>query len=256
MLTLQDLHIGYKAGTIAKCIGHIAFAKAKFITIIGANGTGKSTLLRCIASGDHLLKGNVSLNKKSITEINLADLSKQIAVLTTDRSISKAITISQLLEISRSPYTNYLGKLNEKDQQVIDQILIDFELNNLKSRQLATLSDGQLQRALIARSLVQETDYILMDEPTSHLDIHHKAELLMLLKNHCKMHHRTIIFSSHEIAMATALADQVVYFHDGYIRFKSITEFKEKNILEQLFPSPFLAWSDGNYRLKTGDDSI
>jgi len=254
MLVLQDLHIGYENQTIAKCVGHIAFAKAKFIAIIGANGAGKSTLLRCIASGDHLLSGNVSLNKKSITQINLADLSQQIAVLTTDRSISRSITVNQLLEISRAPYTNFLGKLTPEDQAIIQQTLTDFELLDLQHRQLSTLSDGQLQRALIARSLVQETDYILMDEPTSHLDIHHKAELLMLLKKHCKKHHRTILFSSHEIAMATALADQVLYFHEGYIRFKSIAQFKQKNILEQMFPSPFLSWKNGSYTLKPSED--
>jgi len=254
MLVLQDIQIGYDAQPIAKCVGHIAFAKAKFIAIIGANGAGKSTLLRCIASGNHLLSGNVSLDKKSITQINLADLSQQIAVLTTDRSISRSITVNQLLEISRAPYTNFLGKLTPDDQVIIQQTLTDFELLDLQYRQLSTLSDGQLQRALIARSLVQETDYILMDEPTSHLDIHHKAELLMLLKKHCKKHNRTILFSSHEIAMATALADQVLYFHDGYIRFKSIAEFKQKNILEQMFPSPFLSWQDGNYTLKSSAD--
>ncbi|SCY12056.1 iron complex transport system ATP-binding protein [Nonlabens sp. Hel1_33_55] len=249
MLVLQDIKIGYDSQTLAKCVGHIAFAKAKFITIIGANGTGKSTLLRCMANGSHLLDGNVSLNGASITEINLEELSQQISILTTDRSMSTSITVRQLLEISRAPYTNFLGKLTPADQSVIDQILTDFELTELKERQLSTLSDGQLQRALIARALVQETEYILMDEPSSHLDIHHKAELLILLKKHCRNHNRTIIFSSHEIAMATVLADQVVYFHEGYIRFKSIREFKEKNILEQMFPSPFLKWENGSYSI-------
>ncbi|KQC33863.1 iron ABC transporter ATP-binding protein [Nonlabens sp. YIK11] len=254
MLVLQDIQIGYDQEILAKCVGHIAFAKAKFISIIGANGTGKSTLLRCMANGSHLLGGNVSLNGRSITQINLEELSQHVSILTTDRSISKSITVRQLLEISRAPYTNFLGSLTAADQEIIDKTLTDFELLDLQKRQLSTLSDGQLQRALIARSLVQDTDYILMDEPTNHLDIHHKAELLMLLKNHCQNQSRTIIFSSHEIAMATALADQVVYIHDSYIRFKSIKEFKEKNILEQLFPSPFLSWEHGSYRLRPGKD--
>lgn len=250
MLVLQDIQIGYDAVSIAKCVGNIAFAKAKFIPIIGANGTGKSTLLRCIASGQHLLKGNVSLHGKSIAQIPITDLSQQISILTTDRSISKSITVNQLLEISRAPYTNFLGDLTATDRTIIDGTVVDFELSDLQHRQLSTLSDGQLQRALIARSLVQQTEYILMDEPTNHLDIHHKAELLIKLKNHCKTHNKTILFSTHEIAMATTLADQVLYFNNGYIRFKNAAGFKEKNILQQLFPSPFLDWKDGNYTLK------
>jgi iron complex transport system ATP-binding protein len=250
MLVLQDIQIGYDNLPIARCVGHIAFAKAKFITIIGANGAGKSTLLNSIASGHHLLSGNISLYGKSIEEVSLTDLSRQISILTTDRSISKSITIYQLLEISRAPYTNFLGSLTAGDRAVIDDILTDFELIDLQHRLLSTLSDGQLQRALIARALVQQTEYILMDEPTSHLDIHHKAELLIKLKDHCKNHGKTIIFSTHEIAMATALADQVLYFNDAYIRFKSAREFKEMNILQQLFPSPYLSWKNGQYILK------
>ncbi|WP_194849971.1 ABC transporter ATP-binding protein [Nonlabens antarcticus] len=250
MLVLQDIQIGYENETIAKCVGHIAFAKAKFIAIIGANGVGKSTLLRCMASGNHLLEGNVSLNGIAIRKVNLDDLAQQISILTTDRSISKSITVNQLLEISRAPYTNFLGSLTAIDQEIINNIITDFELVDLRHRQLSTLSDGQLQRALIARSLVQQTDYILMDEPTSHLDIHHKAELLIKLKSYCKKYGKTILFSSHEIAMATALADQVLYFNDEYIRFKSAAEFKENDILQQLFPSPYLSWQDGQYVLK------
>ncbi|BAO56571.1 iron(III) ABC transporter, ATP-binding protein, putative [Nonlabens marinus S1-08] len=250
MLVLQDVHIGYENEAIARCVGHIAFAKAKFIAIIGANGTGKSTLLRCMASGEHLLKGSVSLNGKAIAQIPLENLSKDIAILTTDRAISKSITVMQLLEISRAPYTNFLGRLTAEDELVIHTVVADFELKDLQYRQLSTLSDGQLQRALIARALVQQTDYILMDEPTNHLDIHHKAELLIKLKNHCKVHGKTILFSTHEIAMATSLADQVLYFNEEYIRFKSAEEFKKKNILQQLFPSPFLSWNDGQYTLK------
>lgn len=254
MLVLQDIQIGYNDETIAKCVGNIAFAKAQFIAIIGANGAGKSTLLRCMASGNHLLNGNVTLKGIPISKVNLEDLSQQISILTTDRSISKAITIHQLLEISRAPYTNFIGKLNKEDREVIDAVLTNFELVELQHRQLSSLSDGQLQRALIARALVQQTDYILMDEPTSHLDIHHKAELLIKLKDHCCNHGKTIVFSTHEIAMATTLADQVLYFNDGFIRFKSSAEFKKKNILQQLFPSPYLSWEHGNYTLKQSKD--
>jgi iron complex transport system ATP-binding protein len=254
MLVLQDLHIGYENQMVARCVGHIAFAKARFISILGANGTGKSTLLRCIASGDHLLSGSVSLDGTAIAQIEPVERSQRIAILTTDRSISKALTVNQLLEISRAPYTNFLGTLTTADQEIIDGVTQDFELENLRDRELSTLSDGQLQRALIARTLVQQTDYILMDEPTNHLDIHHKAELLVLLKKYCVENDKTIIFSTHEIAMATALVDQVLYFNDDYIRLKSAKEFQEKNILQQLFPSDYLHWENGGFLLRPDVD--
>ncbi len=254
MIVLQNIQIGYDGCTVASGVGNIAFAKAKFITVIGANGSGKSTLLRSIANGEQLLKGTITLNGQPLANISLQERARSIAILTTDRSLSKSITVQQLLEISRAPYTNLLGKLAAGDFKVINSIKTQFELEKLAHRQLSTLSDGQLQRALIARALVQETDYILMDEPTSHLDVHHRAELLIKLRNYCKQQQRTIIFSTHEIAMATALADQVVYFNDQHIRFKTTAQFKEKNILQQLFPSPYLDWSDGNYRLRKNDE--
>ncbi|WP_164549903.1 ABC transporter ATP-binding protein [Nonlabens ponticola] len=250
MLLLQDLHIGYKNQVLAQCIGHIAFAKAKFIAIIGANGTGKSTLLRAIASGDHIIQGNVVLDKKPIASIALEKLAQRVSILTTERNMSQSLTVRQLLEITRSPYTDFLGRLGNEDQTIIESTIQDFELQDLENRPLHQLSDGQVQRALIARCIVQDTEYILMDEPTNHLDLHHKAQLLSLLKSYTVKQNKTIIFSTHEIAMATALADQVLYFHDDYLRFKSTAEFMQKEILKQLFPSPLLDWNNGSYSLK------
>ena len=254
MIRLENIQVGYGHCVVAAFDGDLAFAKAKFISIIGTNGSGKSTLLRAMASGQHLINGNVFIENKNWNDYTAIERSKFISIVLTERSFSHFLSVRELLELSRAPYTNYLGKLAAQDQEVINAALESFDLKQLENRKAGTLSDGQLQRVLIARAIVQDTDYILMDEPTSHLDINHKADLLLQLRDYCHEHGKTIIYATHEIQLAMSLCDEVVSIHKGSIAHETVSNFVKSNKLQEIFPSKHVAFENGIVQFKFDSD--
>lgn len=250
MIQLHDIQIGYGHCVIAEYAGVLAFAKAKFITLIGANGSGKSTLLRAMAAQQHIIKGEVHINDVNYIHLSELALSKLVAIVSTTKEFSQFLSVEEILYLSRAPYTNFLGKRTPGDRDLVDAIMADFNITKLRSRRLSTLSDGQLQRVLIARALVQDTPYILMDEPTSHLDVHHKAEILLKLRDYCHKNNKCIIFSSHELSIALALADEVIAIHNLKITHESKQDFIKSHKLDEMFPSPLLNFKDGKMELK------
>ncbi|AGC78077.1 iron complex transport system ATP-binding protein [Nonlabens dokdonensis] len=245
MIQIENIQVGYGHCVVAEFAGDIAFAKARLIALIGTNGSGKSTFLRAVASGEHIINGKVSINNQKWQNIAPRDRSKLISIVLTERAFSQFLTVRELLELSRAPYTNYIGKLAAMDHEIIDEVLEKFDLHKLHDRKAGTLSDGQLQRVLIARAIVQDTDYILMDEPTSHLDINHKADLLLQLKEYCHEHDKTILFATHEIQLALSLCDEVVSIHKGSIAHHTTAKFHDSKLLQQIFPSKNLSFKNG-----------
>lgn len=251
MLHIKDLQVGYGHCVVAQCDETIAMGKAKFIALIGPNGSGKSTLLRAMNDGSHIINGTVTLNDQLITDVDPVAKSKSIALVLTDRHFSYFLKVQEMLALSRSPYSNYLGKLTADDHAFIDQIVDLIGIDSLRNKRLSTLSDGQLQAVIIARALVQDTAYILMDEPTSHLDINHRAEILMALRNYCHDTGKTIIYSTHELQIGLELCDEVLYIHNRSICLESRKEFMDSNQLPEMFPSPLLRYTDGGLRIRT-----
>lgn len=247
-MIIKEFEIGHDNQCIAKQCGDIAFAKAKFIILLGANGVGKTTLINAITTGNHLLHGTASIEDRNIRELSDLQRAKQIAILTSKRDFSFFLTVRELLELSRAPYTNFLGKLTKDDHSIIEEILTFLQLEKLSNRPLNTLSDGQLQRAIIGRVLVQDTPYIFMDEPSSYLDIHHRAQLLDQLKIWCKKKEKTIILSTHQIEIGLKLCDDVLYIHDKKIAMCCKETFIDNNYIAELFPSPLLNYENGNIK--------
>ncbi|WP_304016917.1 ABC transporter ATP-binding protein [Nonlabens dokdonensis] len=245
MIHIENIQVGYGHCVVAEFAGDIAFAKARLIALIGTNGSGKSTFLRAVASGEHLINGTIKIDDKNWQEITPRDRSKLISIVLTERSFSYFLTVRELLELSRAPYTNYMGKLAAKDHEIINEVLEKFDLLSLHNRKAGTLSDGQLQRVLIARAIVQDTDYIIMDEPTSHLDINHKADLLLQLKEYCHENNKTILFATHELQLALSLCDEVVSIDKGSIVHQSIAQFHDSKLLQKMFPSKNLIFKNG-----------
>ncbi len=245
MMRLEKYKIGYGHCEVARCDSDLAFAKAEFISIIGKNGAGKSTLLKSINDRSLRLDGTISVDGVNYESLSAVEKAKKIAVVLTEKSFSHFLKVRELLELSRAPYTSFYGKLRDEDQEIIEKVLLDFELAGLAERNLSTLSDGQLQRVLIARSLVQNTPYILMDEPTSHLDINYKADLLLHLKEYCKSHEKTIAYATHELQIAQALSDKVVSIYNGQIELHSREQFNTSQKLKEMFPSKNISFNNG-----------
>lgn len=245
MIQLDAIHIGYDNEVILRQQGTINLETGKFIALLGANGTGKSTLLRAIATEHDLINGSISLAQVPIQSLEPSLRAKQLAIVHTKKDFNQLLSVQELLNISRAPYTTFLGKLTTIDHSIIEETLRIFDCLTLKNRRLATLSDGQLQRVLMARAMVQDTPYILMDEPSSHLDINHKASLLAILREYCHHKNKCIVFASHELEIALALCDDVLAIQDKKLSLHTRAAFITSEKLNGMFPSNYVSFIKG-----------
>jgi len=245
MIRLEQLHIGYEQQALATQVQDITLKPSRFIALLGTNGSGKSTLLRAIATGAHILHGNIFMDGTRLTQLSDQQRAQSLAVVLTNRELNPLLTVLELLEISRAPYTTFIGKLAAADKEIIAVTMELFDCRTLAHKRLNTLSDGQLQRVLVARALVQDTPYIFMDEPSSHLDINHKASLLATLRAYCHEQHKCIVYASHELELAMQLSDEVLSINEGIIAHTSTAMFIENNMLETLFPSEHVTFKNG-----------
>lgn len=254
ILKTENLSIGYtsKKGTsvIANNI-NIELKKGELIGLVGANGIGKSTLLRTLTTIQQPLEGTIYLNEKSLEDYSAIELAKTMSLVLTEQLMSKNLSVFELIALGRQPYTNWVGNLSEEDIAIINKSIEQTNLSELKHRNCFELSDGQLQKAMIARALAQDTDLIILDEPTTHLDMYHKAYILKLLQRLAKDTNKTILFSSHEIDLAIQLCDTMVVMTPNYVISDSPCNLIEKSIFETLFPKDLIRFDKktGNFRV-------
>jgi iron complex transport system ATP-binding protein len=194
------------------------FFKGEIVAVVGRNGSGKSTLLKSICGLYPIVSGNVSIGQKNLSEISLSARAQHIAVVLTNRPQLTGISVFELIEMGVHSTSKATTK-EEKESQVME-ILQLLQLENLMSKPLAQLSDGELQRAYIARAIAQKTAVIIMDEPTAFLDFVSKEEIFLLLKKIVDQKKITIVLSSHDLEMVAKYCDRQIWIEKG--------EFKEK----------------------------
>ncbi|PKP16955.1 MAG: ABC transporter ATP-binding protein, partial [Bacteroidetes bacterium HGW-Bacteroidetes-23] len=213
ILQAKNINIGYTSKGTTKMVASdvaISLEPGKLIGLVGANGIGKSTLLRTITGIQKPLSGTVLLNEKSIEVFEPLALAQQISVVLTEKLPPSNLTVYELIALGRQPYTNWLGKLTEDDKIKVDKAIELTEINHLTHQKHYEISDGQLQKVLIARALAQDTPLIVLDEPTTHLDLLHKVSLFKLLKKLTAETQKCILFSTHDIDLAIQLSDEMI----------------------------------------------
>jgi iron complex transport system ATP-binding protein len=188
----------------------LTLEKGKLIALIGANGIGKSTLLRTLIRIQNPLSGTIMLNQKNIHELDALTLAQNLSVVLTEKLPSSNLTVWELIALGRQPYTNWIGTLTDNDIEKINQAIELTQIGHLAQKRHHEISDGQLQIVLIARALAQDTPLIILDEPTTHLDLLHKVVLFKLLKKITKETGKCILFSTHDIDMAIQLSDEMI----------------------------------------------
>lgn len=213
------------------------------MAVVGINGIGKSTLLRTLGKLQPKLSGTIHINGKSLEELNSRTLASEISMVLTEAIPSKTLTVWELIALGRQPYTNWIGTLTKTDTAKISEAIQMLELEALQNKACYTLSDGQLQRAMIARALAQDTPIVLLDEPTTHLDLYHKVQILKLLQRIAHTTQKTILFTSHEIEMAIQLCDKMLLLDGKTNPFGSPESLIEENAFETLFPSDTLVFN-------------
>ena len=222
------------------------------MAIIGVNGVGKSTLLRTLGKVQPKLSGEVMVNGQSLENLKPSRLASEISVVLTEHIASKNMTVHELIALGRSPYTNWLGTLTQGDNTKIEAAIDQMELHLLKNKKCHELSDGQLQRVMIARALAQDTSVILLDEPTTHLDLYHKVQILKLLKSIAHETGKTIVFTTHEIEMAIQVCDKMLILNREQNPFGEPCELIEQKAFEKLFPADTVSFDaqTGSFRIK------
>lgn len=239
VLKTEKLSIGYqskKAQTIVASNIDISIEKGKLVTVLGKNGIGKSTLLRTISKVQESLNGDVFINNKNIKSYSNKELSSSLSLVLTERLPESQITVFELVALGRQPYTNWIDKLSLFDLKKIDWAIKQTEIQHLKNKFFYELSDGQLQRVLIARALAQDTDLIILDEPTAHLDLHHTIKIFSLLKKLVDETLKTIILSSHEVNLCIQFSDEIILFTDDKVQIGTPDAFIAENTFNDLFP--------------------
>ncbi|MFV9550338.1 ABC transporter ATP-binding protein [Algibacter sp. PT7-4] len=255
IIKTNNLSIGYtskKTKTYIASNINIELKKGELVGLIGANGIGKSTLLRTLTHVQKPLSGTIKINNKNILEYNPIDLAKVLSLVLTEQVASKNLSVFELVALGRQPYTNWLGNLYKQDVNAVNLALEQTNITKLKNKKCFELSDGQLQKVMIARALAQDTSLIILDEPTTHLDMYHKAYILKLLKKLAKETNKTILFSSHEIDLAIQLCDNLIVMTNNKVVSNTPINLIKNGIFETLFPKDLIAFdkSIGSFRVK------
>lgn len=255
VLEVSQLSIGYPEKATTKVIAEaidFKISRGKLVALVGANGIGKSTLLRTLAKIQQPLSGEILLQNKLLHSYSNADLAKEISLVLTEQLPSKNLTVLELIALGRQPYTNWIGNLSKNDHAIVESALKKTNLLEFKDRKCYTLSDGQLQKVMIARALAQDTSMIILDEPTTHLDMYHKAYVLNLLKKLAHDTQKTMLFSTHEIDLAIQLCDEMIVMNAGNVFSGTPCELITQGVFEALFPNDLIAFdaTSGSFKVK------
>lgn len=212
LLRAENLRIGYLLGKkeIKVCDGmNFELKRGELVALLGPNGAGKSTLLRTLSSSLQPLSGNVFYSGRLLKNISQRDLSRKISVVLTDHTQAGGLTVSELVSLGRQPYTGFFGRLKARDLRLVDEAINSVGLSFKSNSYMAELSDGERQKAMIAKALVQETDVLLLDEPAAFLDVASKLELMALLRQIAVERDCAVLFSSHDVEQALTLSDKL-----------------------------------------------
>lgn len=212
ILKTSDLTVGYKSKKGEKAILsglNLALNKGDLTCLLGPNGSGKSTLIRTLTSIQKSLTGTVEIDGRPLESYSQKELARKISLVLTDRSAPGNLTGYALVSLGRFPYTSWMGTLSQSDKELIHHAMESTGTLAFADRHIGELSDGERQKIMIARALVQDTEMIFLDEPTAHLDLPNRIEIFHLLQELAHQSHKAILLSTHEMDMALSSADKL-----------------------------------------------
>ncbi|MGO0985678.1 ABC transporter ATP-binding protein [Clostridioides difficile] len=235
MLRTNNLSVGYDKKVVVSDI-NIEVKNGEILCLLGSNGAGKTTILRSLSKLITPIKGEIYLNDADINHISRKTLSKKMALVLTNRLLGDLMTVQDVVNMGRYPYTGFFGNLSKKDLMMVDDSLESVNALHLKKRYFDELSDGEKQKVLVARALVQEPEIIILDEPTTHLDIKHRLELMNILKKLSNEKSISVILSLHEIDIALKSCDKVALVKNNkVIAYGQPEDMVDENMINSLY---------------------
>lgn len=232
---MKDLSVGYNGNSLIRDI-NIGINKGEIVTLIGPNGSGKSTILKSITRQLKVVGGNVLFDDTSLLKLPYKELASKMAVVLTDRIKTELMTCHDIVATGRYPYTGRLGILTQEDERLVEDAMQAVHAQELGNRDFNAISDGQKQRVLLARAICQDPDVIVLDEPTSFLDVKYKLELLSILERMARQKKITVIMSLHEIDLAQKISDKIICVKGETIsHYGSPEEVFTEEIIRELY---------------------
>ena len=216
VLSCRDLTVGYKDKAVLSGL-NLDFAAGQFISLLGPNGAGKTTLLRTLSRHLEPLAGRIEIEGRPLSRMSTMELATVMAVVLTDKVSPPLFTVYEFVALGRYPHTDFLGRLGAADHQAVRHALAAVHAEDLISRTFSDLSDGERQKALVARALAQQPRLLLLDEPTLHLDLKHRVEVMGILRNLCRSEGITVVASLHDVDVAAKVSDRVALVKAGAV---------------------------------------
>lgn len=234
-LEIKDLKIGYGPKGILLDNYNEILQSGNLVAVIGRNGSGKSTFLKHLAGLSRSISGEILLNKKNTIEISPIDLAKKISWIGTDKLNYLYLSIEELVGLGRHPHLGFGGFMAEEDWKIVHQALDSLNIGHLKKKSLSECSDGEKQSAMLARAIAQNTEIMLLDEITAHLDYVHRHKSFAFLNKLTKEQNKLILIATHEIDLALRYCDIILIMNHGKIQRILKKDLEDKKILQELF---------------------
>lgn len=234
MIRLENISLGYGTRTLLEGVT-TRFEAGTLTALIGRNGAGKSTLLRALAGLEPLQAGAITIGGQSIAELDGAEAARRVAFVATDKVRIANLPCEDLVALGRAPYTNWIGRLQAVDREIVADALAKVGMSEFAHKTMDRMSDGECQRVMIARALAQQTPVILLDEPTAFLDMPNRYELCRLLQRLAHDEQKAILFSTHELDIATKMCDAIALIDTPQLLHQPASEMVAGGAIERLF---------------------
>ena len=216
-ITTNRLTVGYRGHRVVEDISP-SLPCGRLVCLLGPNGAGKSTLLRTLCGFQPPIAGTVTISGNDITTMSAAEVARLVSVVLTDRPLTSSLTAAEMVGMGRAPYTGFWGRLSDDDRRLVSEAMQTVGIAPLATRRMGQLSDGELQKVMIAKALAQHTPVIVLDEPTAFLDYPSKVAVMKTLARLAHDEGKTILMSTHDLELAAQLGDELMEIENKHIR--------------------------------------
>lgn len=260
ILKTENLAVGYRSGKAETAVLtglNLTLPEGTMTVLIGGNGAGKSTLLRTLSGAQAPLLGNIEIIGKRLGELSIVERARVVALVYTDRTLTEGLTVRELVGLGRQPYTGFFGRLSSDDRRIVAEAMEAVGIGHKADEFTSMLSDGERQKAMIARALAQQTPLIILDEPTAFLDVASRLEVIALLRRLVSDEGKTVLLSSHDLAPSLAAADRlwVVDSERGSVAEGDKEAVIASGVMDKVFPGERVRFdaAANDYRIDIGD---
>lgn len=238
MITLDHLCTGYDRKVVARDL-NARLPGGLLVSLMGRNGVGKSTLFKTLAGFLPALGGQAMMDGTDMARLTRAEMSRRVSIVLTERVDVPAMRVTDLVGLGRVPHTGFWGRLGEDDRQAVDRALRTVGIEALAGRRVCSLSDGERQKALIAKALAQDTPVILLDEPTAYLDFQSKLELMRMLATLAHGMGKTVLMSTHDVELAVQCSDLLWLLSPEGLQTGTPGRLGDEGVIGRFFESPY-----------------